>query len=159
MKILIFFIVALSSLSVNAMSSRPFFGPSVRYENLSNKPLSNVQAKIGKKTSIETNLSPGQGFVATNYIMNKNDMYGDAIVRWTNNEGEEFSKEFIFTEHDLPKKYILEEDLSDSIVFEFTQDDVQYYTGAAPDYWERGKKSAAMRSKIRLEIDKKKRNK
>ncbi len=129
-----------------------FFGPAARYENLSDQPIRQIKVTLGKLDlrGKEMGLSPGQEAIESYSINNKEDIYGTIVVYWQNADAKELIKRFKLTEQDLPREYINSKKLDDFIVLEFTQNDVKYYTSAAPDYWERGKKSAKIRSQIRL---------
>jgi hypothetical protein len=156
MRIIIFCMTILFSLNACAMGNRPFSGPHTVYENLTNKPIKPIKVQFESFTPSlqEIWLGPGQSIYSTNYIISKDDIYGDIVVGWKNAEGKEYTKRFKLTEQDLPREYIDSKKLDDFIVLEFTQNDVKYYTSAAPDCWERGKKSSAIMNEIRYQIDK-----
>ncbi len=126
-----------------------FLGPAARYENLSDQPIRQIKVTLGKLDlrGKEMGLSPGQEAIDNYSINNKEDIYGTIVVYWQNADGKELTKQFELTEKSLPRNRL---NSNEYIVFEFTQDNVEYYTSAAPDYWERGKKSAKIRSQIRL---------
>jgi hypothetical protein len=142
---------------------------SPEYENLSDQPIYNIKVTSGKINLIGwPALSPGGSAYVSNFIKNKNDMYGNVTVSWRNASGKEFTRTFKFTKEDDKDAYITTNwkgenvkpsNVGSSLVFEFTQDNVEYYTSAAPDYWERGKRAANITSDIEYKIDKEKERK
>jgi hypothetical protein len=142
---------------------------SPKYSNLSDKPIYNIKVTSGKINLIGwPTLWPGITVHVSNDIKNKNDMYGDVIVSWRNASGKEFTRTFKFTKEDDKDAYITKDwkgedvkprNVGSSLAFEFTQDHVEYYTSAASDYWERGKRAANITSDIIYNIDKEKERK
>jgi hypothetical protein len=166
MKISVFFVIILVAVNACAMGWNYVSGASPNYSNLTNKPIYNIKVKSGNINLHSTSfLSGGNELSASNFIKNKNDMYGDVVVSWKNAADKEFTRTFKFTKEDDKNAYIIKKlsngetkqfNVGSSLVFEFTQDNVEYYTSAIPDFWERGKKAAKIMSKIRREIDKEK---
>jgi hypothetical protein len=133
---------------------------SPRYDNLSDQPIYNIKVTSGKINLIGwPTVWPGVGVSVSNTIKNKNDMYGDVVVSWRNASGKEFTRTFNFTKEDDKDIYYKGDRVGKFMVFEFTQDHVEYYTSAAPDYWERGKQAARIKSDIKYKIDKEKERK
>lgn len=77
--------------------------PVIYFSNASLKPIKNIQCEWGEKHTLSLpSLNPGESRSQSFYINNEAAFFGLVKVSWTNDEGNNISREFFFRRANLP---------------------------------------------------------
>ena len=112
--------------------SQPKEGPTIYFSNASAKKITGIQSNwAGKNLLSLPNLSPGDTRSQTFKIETMFDFFGDIRVSWYNADGKRISREFKFSQNNLPS--IADPTTYSYVQFYLEQEEFEIMSSDAPD--------------------------